>query len=135
MKIWLEKIMKNSSYIKIVSEYYRKDLHNITTDYQKVESYTITDDQVKDKKPCKVNKIESTLNKAQHTITDLQAQELKLFIEDAMTLYNNDSIYLTELDKKYYETVYEKILNKERNVDKELYDYIIRDIIKSRRRK
>jgi hypothetical protein len=130
MKIWAERIIKNTNCLKRISEYYQQDTN--LEYYQKVQCYNISDGKLKDTNINKI-KLESTSHK-KHKLTSVESQNIQKYIEHSLDLFNSNDIYLTELDLKYYEKVHNSITNKEEDIDTEIYDYIIIDMKKSTKR-
>ena len=122
MKIWFDRIISNSSYLRIVSNYYRKD-----DEFQKVKCYTVPEDQIKYKK---LNIVKIDDNQVKVNISEQQKFKIINFVNDSVSSYHNREIYLSELDLKNYEKVYNQLAI-ENKVDKDLLDYIVNDMLRS----
>jgi hypothetical protein len=133
MKIWLDKIIKNSPYLRIVTDYYSKDIKNASEYYQKVKCYTVSDDKLKTHINSKIKIEIKELQK--YELKTMEILQFKEYIEDNLTLYHNGDIHLTEDDLTNYNRAYNHITNNERLIDRSLYDYIIIDMRKSTRRR
>jgi hypothetical protein len=123
MKIWFERILNNSSYLRILYNYYKND----TNEYQKVGCYTISNEELKNKT---LNKIKIDDSPIKTEISYQQKEKILNYINDTILSYHNGEIHLSDLDLKYYDKVYSQ-LSKDNKVKKELLDYIVNDMLKS----
>jgi hypothetical protein len=132
MKIWLDRIIKNTSYLKRISDYYKGATN--TDNFEKVTCYTITESKLKEQGFNKIT-LETQRPREKHKLTPIELHQMRNFIENTFTLYRDNDIYLTDLDIKNYEKAISIINSGESIIDKELYDYIIVDMMKSSRRR
>jgi hypothetical protein len=123
MRIWFDRIANNSGYLKILYNYYKND----TNEFQKVRCYTISEEELKNKT---INKIKIEVNPKKAEINSQQTENILKYINDTILSYHSGEIHLSELDLKYYFQINSQ-LSKSNTVDRELYDFIKNDMLKS----
>ena len=127
MKIWLERTVRNTPYLRLLYNYYKND----TKEFQKVACYTISEQELKNKP---INKIKIDTHQPKAEVSTQQKEKICDYINDSILSFHNGEIHLSEQDLKYYDRIYTQ-LSKENKVDRELLDYIVNDMLKCFNRK
>jgi hypothetical protein len=122
MKIWFEKIVSNTSYFKIVFNYYKND----TKEFQSVKCYTISDEELKHKT---LNKIKIDTAPLKEQVSQEQKEKICTFINDRILSFHIGETQLSEQELKFYDKTYTQLM-RDNKVDRELLDYIVNDMMK-----